>query len=80
MDKNLTFRYDAIGDILHVDKTTPYAEQESDEISELVVGRWNPDTGELENLEIISFIKRLKLGDLSIPLDVDMKLAIEADV
>jgi uncharacterized protein YuzE len=47
----LTFKYDREGDIFHIDKCPPYAEQESQELGDDVVARLNPSTGEIENLK-----------------------------
>ncbi len=70
MGKKLTVTYDKIGDILYVDKVKPYAEQESTELEDYVVARYNPATGELENLEILFFTRRLRDGKvLEIPVD-----------
>jgi hypothetical protein len=55
----LTFTYDEAGDILYIDAVAPYAEQESDEIAENVVARFNPKTGAVENLEILFFTRGL---------------------
>ena len=51
----LNFRHDVVGDIMTIEKCRPYPEQVSDEIDAAVVGRMNPDTGEVESLEILSF-------------------------
>jgi uncharacterized protein YuzE len=72
MDAKLGFEYDQEGDILYINKCQPYAEQESEEIDYGVIARLNPDTGEIENLEILFFSKRLldkSLFDLSIIAD-----------
>ncbi len=55
----LTFEYDSIGDILYITKIVPYASQESDEIEDGIIARMNPQTTEIESLEILSFKKRL---------------------
>ncbi len=60
MDKRLTFRYDKVGDILYIDICPPYAAQESEEIGDEVIARLNPESGEVENLEILFFSKRLE--------------------
>ncbi len=60
MAEKLTFKYDAIGDILYVNKCSPYAEQESQELDYGIVARLNPDTEEIENLEVMFFSKRLR--------------------
>ena len=60
MAEKLTFKYDAIGDILYVNKCSPYAEQESQELEYGIVARLNHDTEEIENLEVMFFSKRLR--------------------
>ena len=64
METRLSFRYDRAADILYIDKTTPYAEQESEELEDDIVARSNPTTGEIENLEILFFSTRLLRQDL----------------
>jgi len=59
----MTVRYDRVGDILHVDFVEPYAEQESDELDDLIVVRSNPKTNEVENVEILFFLRRLDESD-----------------
>lgn len=55
MATTLNFRHDVVGDIMIIEQCRPYPEQDSDEIDAAVVGRMNPDTGEVESLEILSF-------------------------
>ena len=79
MATKLTFRYDKVGDILYIDKVKPYAEQESDELGDEISARFNPETNEVENLEILWFLKRLEAGeDVVLPLDAHLRLAIQA--
>ncbi len=59
MDKNLTFRYDKVGDILYIDTCPPYAEQDSEEIGDEIIARFHPESGAIENLEILFFSRRL---------------------
>lgn len=59
MEPRLKFIYDREGDILHIDKCPPYAEQESEELGDEVIARLNPDTNEVENLEVLFFSTRL---------------------
>lgn len=74
MEKKLTFRYDREADILHIDKVTPYPEQESEELGEDIVARMNPETNEIENLEVMFFSTRLLRGDLfEIPVMMNLK-------
>jgi hypothetical protein len=80
MATGLTFRYDKVGDILHIDTCRPYKEQETEFLlpDEIAV-RFNPDTGDVENLEILWFTKRLEAGeDVLLPLDAKLRLAVEA--
>lgn len=73
MASHLTFQYDALGDILYVNLVHPYAEQDSDMIGDGVVARMNPETGRVENLEILSFMATLHNGE-PIDLAVDPNL------
>jgi uncharacterized protein YuzE len=57
MDAKLSFKYDREADILYIDTVAPYAEQESEELGDDVVA--NPQTGEIENLEVLFFSTRL---------------------
>ena len=78
MDAKLTFRYDRKGDILHIDKRPPYPEQESEELGDEVVARLNPETGEIENIEVLFFSTRLLRSDLfDLPVRADFHLAKE---
>ena len=53
MAAKLTFKYDREADILHIDKCPPYPEQESEELGDDIIARLNPQTGEVENLEVL---------------------------
>ena len=76
MDAKLSFRYDREGDILYIDKRSPYPEQESEELGDEVIARLNPATGEIENLEILFFSTRLLRSDLfELPVSADLRLA-----
>jgi hypothetical protein len=75
MGDKLTFEYDRVGDILHIDKRQPYAEQDSDEIADEILARFNPKTGDVENIEILFFTKRLEAGEvIELPLTADLRL------
>ena len=77
MAEKLTFRYDAIGDILHVDKRPPYAAQGSRQMDDEIVVRFNPETHEVENLEILFFSRRLREGKaLELPIAGDLGVAV----
>lgn len=76
MEAKLTFKFDREGDILHIDKCPPYAEQESEELGDDVVARLNPATGEIENLEVMFFSTRLLRNDvLQLPVTADLRIA-----
>jgi uncharacterized protein YuzE len=76
MEKGLTFKYDRLTDILYIDKTPPYPEQETEELGDDVIARLNPTTGEIENLEVLFFSTRLLRQDLfELPIKVDLRLA-----
>ena len=53
MKPHMTVKYDPISDTLYIDARAPYEAQESDEIALGVVARTNPDTGDVENLEVM---------------------------
>ncbi|MEM9162947.1 MAG: DUF2283 domain-containing protein [Cyanobacteria bacterium P01_F01_bin.4] len=76
MTDKIIFRYDRVGDILYIDKCAPYADQESEEIGDEIIARFNPQSGVIENLEVLFFSKRL-LNDesLELPIDGELRLA-----
>ena len=49
----MTFQYDRDVDILYINTCEPYPEQESEELDDEIIARFNPDTGEVENLEVL---------------------------
>jgi len=72
----MRFEYDKIGDILYIETVEPYAEQESDELDDEIVARYNPKTGALESLEILWFMHRVDQGAIiEVPVDA-FKLAV----
>jgi uncharacterized protein YuzE len=76
MEAKLTFRYDRGADILYIDKRPPYAEQESEELGDEVVARLNPETGDVENLEVLFFSTRLLREELfDLPVRAELHLA-----
>ncbi len=77
MNQKLIFKYDREVDILYIDKISPYAEQESEELDDDIVARLNPQTGEVENLEILFFYTRLLRQNLfELPVTADLRLAV----
>lgn len=63
MQDKLTFKYDRDAEILYISRKTLYPPQESEEIDDEIIARYNPQTGELENLEILFFSTRLLRAD-----------------
>jgi uncharacterized protein YuzE len=75
MEAKLIFKYDREADILHIDKCPPYAEQESEELPGEIVARLNPNTGEVESVEVLFFSTRLLRTDLfELPVNADLRL------
>ena len=75
----MQLKYDPVSDTLYIDTCPPYNEQESDEIALGVIARSNPDTGEIENLEVFHFHKRFEQGEaFDIPVRLDMRSARSA--
>lgn len=76
MEKGLTFRYDREADILYIDKRRPYAEQETEELGDEVIARINPDTEEIENLEVLFFSTRLLRREMfEVPVSANLRVA-----
>ncbi len=76
MATKLTFKYDRKADILHIDKCPPYPEQDSEELGDDIIARLNPETGAVENLEVLFFSTRLLRSDLlELPVDADLRLS-----
>jgi hypothetical protein len=72
----LAFQYDRKADILHIGSGPPYAEQESEELGDDVIARLNPNTGDVESLEVLFFSTRLLRSDLfELPVKADLHKA-----
>ena len=75
MGDKLTFKYDRVGDILCIEKRPPYAEQESEELGDEIIARLNPETGEVEGLEVLFYSTRLLRNTLfELPITADLRL------
>jgi uncharacterized protein YuzE len=75
MEKKLTLKYDRQADILYIDKTAPYPEQEAEELGDDVIARLNPTTGEIESLEVLFFSTRLLRSDLlELPVVAELRM------
>jgi uncharacterized protein YuzE len=64
MADKMIFKYDREADILYINKRAPYAGQESEEVGDDVIARFNPDTGDVENIEVLFFSTRLLRSDI----------------
>lgn len=59
--------------------TPYYPQQESEELGDGVIARLNPDTGDIENLEILFFSTRLLRSDLfELPVTADLRVVAAA--
>lgn len=75
MEAKLTFSYDRDADVLYISKRPPYPEQETEELEDEVVARLNPQTGEIESLEVLFFSTRLLRSDMiELPIAADLRL------
>ena len=78
MGATLTLKYDREADILYISKRPPYPEQESEELCDEVIARLNPNTGDIENLEVLFFSTRLLRSDLlELPVEANLRVAAE---
>jgi uncharacterized protein DUF2283 len=55
MEAKLSFKYDREGDILYINKRSPYPEQESEELADGVIARLSPTTRSRESGNLIFF-------------------------
>lgn len=79
MAEKLKITYDDVGDILYLETVKPYAEQETMHLGPDVLGRINPRTGAIENIEILFFTKRARKGKgLALPVSADLQLSERA--
>lgn len=77
MEEKLSFRYDREADILYINRCPPYPEQESEELGDDVIARLNPETGAVENLEVLFFSTRLLRSDLlELPVTAELHLTV----
>ncbi len=75
MGTNLTFQYDREADILYINTCPPYPEQESEELDDEIIARFNPSTGEIENIEVLFFSTRLLRKELfQLPISASLHL------
>lgn len=76
METKLTFQYDREVDILYINTCEPYPEQESEELDDEIIARFNPETGEIENLEVLFFSTRLLREEIfQLPISAHLQLS-----
>jgi hypothetical protein len=76
MGAKLSFKDDRNADILHIDKRSPDPEQESEELGDEVIARLNPDSGKVENLDVLFFSTRLLRSELfELPISAELRIA-----
>ena len=76
MGAKLAFQYDREADILYITSRPPSAEQETEELGDDVIARLNPDSGDVEGLEVLFFSTRLLRSDLfELPITADLHRA-----
>jgi len=75
MAANLVFQYEHETDILYINTCPPYPEQESEELEDEIIARFNPETDEVENLEVLFFSTRLLRNELfQLPISAHLHL------
>jgi uncharacterized protein YuzE len=79
MGAELTIEYYGDADILTLSKCQSYRGQETEEIGDSVIARMNPDTGEIEYVEILFFKARLEQdGEVRLPIDALLRPVTES--
>ena len=77
MGNKLTFEYYREADILYINTRSSYKTQKTEELGDDVIARLNPETGEIENLEVLFFSTRLLRDTLfELPITADLQLAV----
>jgi uncharacterized protein YuzE len=75
MAAKLAVQYDRQADILYLTARPTYPEQETEELGDDIVARLNPETGDVESLEILFFSKRVQSDSLELPVTADFHRA-----
>ena len=81
MATKLNITYDRIGDILYLETVKPYPEQETKHLRADVLGRINPRTGAVENIEVLFFTKRAKKRHgFALPIFAELRTSARSPV
>jgi uncharacterized protein YuzE len=75
MAARLAVQYDRQADILYLTSRPSYPEQETEELGDDVVAQLNPETGDVERLEILFFSTRAQRDSLELPVTADFQRA-----
>ena len=75
MAAKLAGQYDRQADILYLTTRPSYPEQETEELGDDIVARLNPETGNVESLEILFFSKRVHSDSLELPVTANFRRA-----
>jgi uncharacterized protein YuzE len=75
MAAKLAVQYDRQADILYLTTRPSYPEQETEELGDDIVARLNPETGDVESLEILFFSTRVQRDSLELPVTADFHRA-----
>ena len=73
MAAKLALHYDLDADILYLTCRPPYPAQETEELGDDVVARLNPETGDVESLEILFFSSRAQRDSGELPVTADFR-------
>ena len=75
MAAKIAVQYDRQADILYLTTRASYPEQETEELGDDIVARVNPETGDVESLEILFFSRRVQSDSLELPVTADFHRA-----
>ena len=74
MAEKLNIAYDRIGDILYLETVKPYSRQRTKHLGPDVLGRLNPRTGAIENIEILFFARRAgRRRGIALPVSAQLR-------
>lgn len=77
MARRLSVTFDLIGDILYLETVKPYAGQEIRHLGTDVLGRTNPRTGALENIEVLFFTRQAKKRNgFALPVFAELRTSV----
>ena len=75
-NKLLNYYYDQEADVLYMSKGEPSKSDDSDEISDGVIARYNPKTREIRGLTILNFAKKSKEKSRTVKLPFEIGFSV----